>query len=54
VRARQVTSHHEELLVQAAGVSELQGSLKDVRSGLNELESSLEKYVPLRLSRGCV
>jgi hypothetical protein len=32
--------------VQAAGVSELQGSLKDVRSGLNELESSLEKYVP--------
>ncbi|OJT15902.1 Conserved oligomeric Golgi complex subunit 5 [Trametes pubescens] len=38
-----VTTHHEDLLVQAAGVSDLQGSLGSVRTGLNELDSSLEK-----------
>ncbi|KAI0779742.1 Golgi transport complex subunit 5-domain-containing protein [Fomes fomentarius] len=38
-----VTAHHENLLVQAAGVSDLEGSLGSVRTGLNELDSSLEK-----------
>ncbi|KAI0743887.1 Golgi transport complex subunit 5-domain-containing protein [Daedaleopsis nitida] len=38
-----VTTHHENLLVQAAGVSDLEGSLGSVRTGLNELDSSLEK-----------
>ncbi|KAF9814575.1 hypothetical protein IEO21_05033 [Rhodonia placenta] len=38
-----VTAHHEELLVQAAGVTELEGSLSSVRNGLNELDSYLEK-----------
>ncbi|KAI0940406.1 hypothetical protein AcW1_003608 [Taiwanofungus camphoratus] len=38
-----VTTHHEELLVQAAGVTGLEGSLASVRSGLNELDSSLDK-----------
>ncbi|GBE81467.1 hypothetical protein SCP_0311960 [Sparassis crispa] len=40
-----VTTHHEELLVQAAGVTELEGSLSSVSNGLNELDLSLEKYV---------
>ncbi|KZT08446.1 uncharacterized protein LAESUDRAFT_735990 [Laetiporus sulphureus 93-53] len=38
-----VTTHHEELLVQAAGVTELETSLSSVRDGLNELDSSYEK-----------
>ncbi|KAH9940460.1 uncharacterized protein BXZ73DRAFT_98890 [Epithele typhae] len=38
-----VTTHHEDLLVQAAGVSDLEGSLGSVRSGLNELDTSLDK-----------
>ncbi|TBU41671.1 Golgi transport complex subunit 5-domain-containing protein [Dichomitus squalens] len=38
-----VTTHHESLLVQAAGVSGLESSLGSVRTGLNELDSSLEK-----------
>ncbi|KAI0633283.1 Golgi transport complex subunit 5-domain-containing protein [Trametes polyzona] len=38
-----VTTHHEDLLIQAAGVSDLQGSLGSVRTGLNELDSSLDK-----------
>ncbi|KZT26804.1 hypothetical protein NEOLEDRAFT_1177385 [Neolentinus lepideus HHB14362 ss-1] len=38
-----VTTHHEELLVQAAGVNELETSLTSVRGGLGELESSVEK-----------
>ncbi|RPD63802.1 hypothetical protein L227DRAFT_542790 [Lentinus tigrinus ALCF2SS1-6] len=38
-----VITHHEDLLVQAAGVSDLEGSLGSVRTGLNELDSSLEK-----------
>jgi hypothetical protein len=49
-----VTAHHEELLVQAAGVSELQGSLTHVRSGLEELDSSIEKYVHRQSSPRCV
>ncbi|KAF7792362.1 hypothetical protein EIP86_003398 [Pleurotus ostreatoroseus] len=38
-----VTAHHEELLVQAAGVTELEGSLSTVRGALSELDGSLEK-----------
>ncbi|KZT65969.1 hypothetical protein DAEQUDRAFT_813938 [Daedalea quercina L-15889] len=38
-----VTTHHEELLVQAAGVTELEGSLTSVRHGLDELDTSFEK-----------
>lgn len=38
-----VTNHHEALLVRAASVSDLQGSLTTVRVGLDELDSSLEK-----------
>lgn len=41
-----MTQHHEELLVQAAGVTELEGSLESVRGGLGELDTSLEKSVP--------
>ncbi|KAH9023597.1 Golgi transport complex subunit 5-domain-containing protein [Lactarius deliciosus] len=38
-----VTTHHEDLLEQAAGVGELSGSLQNVREGLDALDSSLEK-----------
>lgn len=38
-----VTTHHEDLLEQAAGVGELSGSLQTVRDGLDALDSSLEK-----------
>ncbi|CAL1706796.1 unnamed protein product [Somion occarium] len=38
-----VTTHHEELLVQAAGVTELEGSLGAVRGGLNDLDGTLDK-----------
>ncbi|KAI0768405.1 Golgi transport complex subunit 5-domain-containing protein [Irpex lacteus] len=38
-----VTVHHEELLVQASGVTELEGSLTSVRGGLKELDGSLDK-----------
>jgi hypothetical protein len=38
-----VTTHHEELLVRAAGVSDIQGSLHTVRNGLDELDGALEK-----------
>ena len=41
----QVTSHHEDLLGQAASASELSGSLVSVKGGLSELEMSLEKCV---------
>jgi hypothetical protein len=47
----QVTAHHEELLTQAAGVSNLQGSLKTVRDGLNDIDLSLEKYVDNAIPR---
>ena len=39
----QVTTHHEELLVQAAGVTELEGSLTSVKGGLSELDNTLDK-----------
>ncbi|KAI0342194.1 hypothetical protein BDW22DRAFT_1376570 [Trametopsis cervina] len=38
-----VTVHHEHLLVQAAGVTELEGSLSSVKGGLQELDGSLDK-----------
>lgn len=41
----QVTNHHEALLVQAAGASELEGSLATVRRGLTEVTQSLDKCV---------
>ncbi|EPS96257.1 hypothetical protein FOMPIDRAFT_1062295 [Fomitopsis schrenkii] len=40
-----VTTHHEELLVQAAGVTELEGSLISVKHGLDELDTSFENKV---------
>ena len=40
----QVTTHHEQLLIQAAGVTNLEDSLHSVRSGLTDLDASLEKY----------
>jgi len=39
----QVATHHEALLSQAASANDLSGSLTPVRSGLNDLDSSLEK-----------
>ncbi|TFK25504.1 hypothetical protein FA15DRAFT_639269 [Coprinopsis marcescibilis] len=38
-----VTAHHEDLLVQAASANSLSGSLVSVRSGLAELNNSLDK-----------
>ncbi|KAF7362065.1 Conserved oligomeric Golgi complex subunit 5 [Mycena venus] len=38
-----VNSHHEELLAQAASANALAGSLTSVRSGLADLDSSLDK-----------
>ncbi|KAF8070306.1 Golgi transport complex subunit 5-domain-containing protein [Lyophyllum atratum] len=38
-----VATHHEALLSQAASANNLSGSLTPVRSGLNDLDSSLEK-----------
>ncbi|EMD33616.1 hypothetical protein CERSUDRAFT_117729 [Gelatoporia subvermispora B] len=38
-----VTTHHEDLLTQAAGVTDLEGSLSSVSNGLNELDSTLDK-----------
>ncbi|ETW80568.1 hypothetical protein HETIRDRAFT_476235 [Heterobasidion irregulare TC 32-1] len=38
-----VTTHHEGLLVQAAGVGDLEHSLGSVRSGLDDLDTSLAK-----------
>lgn len=41
----QVTAHHEALLVQASGVGELEAKLQKVKSGLDEVTASQEKYV---------
>jgi hypothetical protein len=38
-----VSSHHEDLLAQAAGANSLAGSLTSVRMGLVDLDSSLDK-----------
>ncbi|KAH6914164.1 Golgi transport complex subunit 5-domain-containing protein [Coprinopsis sp. MPI-PUGE-AT-0042] len=38
-----VTTHHEHLLIQAASANNLSGSLGSVRSGLTDLNSSLDK-----------
>ncbi|KAH9032641.1 Golgi transport complex subunit 5-domain-containing protein [Lactarius hengduanensis] len=39
-----VTTHHEDLLEQAAGVGELSGSLQTVRDGLDALDSLRQKF----------
>lgn len=41
----QVTEHHTELLQQAERAEGLVGSLQYVRGGLDELDSSLAKWV---------
>ena len=38
-----VTSHHEQLLAQAASANDLSGSLTSVRAGLTDLNTSVEK-----------
>lgn len=50
----QVTAHHEQLLIQAAGVTNLDGSLHAVRSSLSELDASLEKYSIANLRTWCL
>jgi conserved oligomeric Golgi complex subunit 5 len=39
----QVNRHHEDFLTQASNANQLSGSLSSVTSGLDELDSSLEK-----------
>lgn len=41
----QVSTHHEDLLSQAASAHDLSGSLSSVRAGLTDLDTSLEKCV---------
>jgi hypothetical protein len=41
----QVTAHHEDLLTQASNANALSGTLSSVRSGLDDLDASVEKYV---------
>lgn len=45
-----MTVHHEDLLVQAAGVTELEGSLSSIQGGLTDLDGSLDKYVFINVS----
>lgn len=40
----QVTSHHEDLLTQASNANSLSGTLLSIRSGLNDLDASVDKY----------
>lgn len=40
-----MTTHHEELLEQAAGVNDITSSLTSVKRGLNDLDASLDKYI---------
>ena len=40
----QVTVHHEDLLRQASNANSLSGTLSSVRSGLNDLDASVDKY----------
>ena len=46
----QVTTHHEELLVQAAGVTQLEGSLGSVKGSLDGLDNALDKLVIIQLN----
>ena len=46
----QVTTHHEELLVQAAGVTQLEGSLGSVKRSLDGLDNALDKLVIIQLN----
>jgi len=45
-----VATHHEDLLSQASSAIHLSGSLTSVKTGLSDLESSLEKSVLFTLS----
>ena len=40
----QVIAHHEDLLTQASNANSLSGILSSVRSGLNDLDASVDKY----------
>ena len=40
----QVIAHHEDLLTQASNANALSGTLSSVRSGLNDLDTSVDKY----------
>ena len=40
----QVITHHEDLLTQASNANSLSGTLSSVRSGLNDLDASVDKY----------
>lgn len=40
----QVIAHHEDLLTQASNANSLSGTLSSVRSGLNDLDASVDKY----------
>ena len=42
--AVEVTAHHEDLLTQATNANALSGALVSVKSGLNDLDNSVEKY----------
>ena len=44
-----VATHHEDLLSQASSAIHLSGSLTSVKTGLTDLESSLDKFVPFHL-----
>jgi len=39
----EVTAHHEDLLIQASNANALSGALVSVRSGLSDLDNSVEK-----------
>ena len=39
----EVTAHHEDLLTQASNANALSGALSSVKSGLTDLDHSVEK-----------
>jgi len=45
----EVTAHHEDLLTQASNANALSGALSSVRSGLGDLDTSVERFVCIRL-----
>jgi len=45
----EVTTHHEDLLTQASNPNALSGALSSVRSGLDDLDNSVERFVANRL-----
>ncbi|KAJ7647511.1 hypothetical protein FB45DRAFT_893628 [Roridomyces roridus] len=48
-----VNTHHEQLLAQAASAHSLAGSLTSVRSGLSDLDTSLDKQVVTQI-KACI